>query len=168
MPENKNINEKPEIKDKADDIRHKPSINDELADMRDKYLRTLAELENTRKRAGNDAENAARARAMSVAEQFMPLIDAIDKAAEHTPNDEGIITLKKAADNTLVKIGITRIETTGQILNPQFHNAISTEESDLPANTITREMQSGFMFGDTVLRAAMVMVSKGENNDENN
>lgn len=164
MPENKNMNEKPEIKDQKNTD---AEIN-ELADMKDKYLRTLAELENTRKRAGNDAENAARARAMSVAEQFLPLIDAIDKAAEHAPDDEGTATLKKASDNTLAKIGITRIETSGQILNPQFHNAISTEESDLPANTITREMQSGFMFGDTVLRAAMVAVSMGENNGENN
>ena len=121
----------------------------------------MAELENTRKRASMDIENVARARAMSVAEQFLPIIDAIDAAAAHAPEDEGVKTLKKAADNTLAKLGVVRIQTIGEVLNPQFHNAILTEASAAPANTITKEMQSGFMFGDSVLRAAMVAVSKG-------
>jgi molecular chaperone GrpE len=120
-------------------------------------------LENTRKRAATDIENAARARAMNIAEQFLPLIDAIDAAALHLPDDEGVSALKKASDNTLAKLGIVRIETLGQILNPQFHHAILTEESDALENTIIKELQSGFMFGDAVLRAAMVGVSKGKN-----
>jgi molecular chaperone GrpE len=132
----------------------------EIDELNDKYLRVLAELDNTRKRAALDIENAARSRAMCVAEQFLPLIDAIDKAAEVMPDDEGVKTLKRAADNTMAKVGITKIESMGQILNPQFHNAIMTEESDLPPNTITGEVQSGFMFGDTVLRTAMVSVAK--------
>jgi len=129
-------------------------------EINDKYLRAVAELENTRKRAALDVENAARGRAMHVAEQFLPLIDAIDKAVEITPDDEGAKTLKKASENTMAKVGIVRIETAGQVLNPQFHNAIMAEESELPANTIIGEVQSGFMFGDTVLRTAMVVVSK--------
>ena len=141
--------------------RREPNSDNELAEMKDKYLRAAAELENTRRRSLADIENAARARAINIAEQFLQLIDAIDAAVEHAKDDEGIQTLKKAADNTLAKLGITRIETAGQQLNPQFHNAVSTEPSDKPANVVIREMQSGFMFGDSVLRAAMVVVSKG-------
>jgi molecular chaperone GrpE len=138
---------------------------DELAETKDKYLRAIAELENTRKRAASDIENAARAGGIAIAEQFLPLVDAIDKAAELSPDDEGISALKKAADNALAKIGITRIETAGEILNPQIHNAILAEESDAAANMIIRELQGGFMFGDSVLRAPMVVVSKGKENE---
>ena len=140
---------------------NKKHKNDELLEMKDKYLRAAAEVENLRKRGATDMENAARARGVLVAEQFLPLVDAIDKAAELSPEDEGIQTLKKVSENAIAKIGIVRIETLGKILNPMFHNAVSTESSDAPKDTITREMQSGFMFGDGVLRAAMVVVSKG-------
>ena len=132
--------------------------------MTDKYLRAMAELENLRKRVTTDIENTARARAIAVAEQFLPLIDAIDAAAAGSPDNDGLALLKKASDATLAKLGVTRIETVGQILNPMFHNAISVECSDCPQNIITKEMQSGFMFGDAVLRAAMVVVSKGKEN----
>jgi len=138
----------------------------ELAEMKDKYLRAMAELENTRKRGAADIENALRGRFVAVAEQFLPLVDAIDAAVIHAPDDAGMNALKKVADNALAKLGIMRIETMGETLNPQFHNAVSAEDSALPANTIIKEMQPGFMFGDSVLRAAMVVVSKGKNAEE--
>jgi molecular chaperone GrpE len=144
-----------------------PDPEKEIAELKDKFLRAMADAENTRRRAAADIENTARARAMSVAGEFLPLVDAIDAAAAHAPEDEGIRALKKAADNVLAKIGIMRIETIGQMLNPQFHNVIMAEESDRPANTIVRELQSGFMFGDMVLRSAMVAVAKEEKNADN-
>ena len=171
MDENKEQipeNEISKIEEKLSEVKELPAKSKEeleLQKLKDKYLRTLAELENTRKRSSSDVENAMRSRGRAVAEQFLPLVDAIDAATVHSPDDKGIKTLKQAADNTLTKVGIVRIETVGQIMNPQFHNAIMTEDSDKPTNTIIREMQSGFMFGDTVLRAAMVAVSKEKNDD---
>jgi molecular chaperone GrpE len=150
----------------ADDGDHAAELERQITELKDKYLRAMAELENTRKRAGADIESGARSRAAGVAGHFLPLIDAIDAAAEHSPEDEGIRTLKKAADNTLAKLGIIRIESVGKMLNPQFHNAILTEESDAPANTIVKELQAGFMFGDAVLRSAMVSASKGKEGGE--
>jgi molecular chaperone GrpE len=162
--------------DKKDKILHKDrdaaageiqALEKQVAELSDKYLRAMADLENARKRAGADIENAARSRAVGVAGQFLPLIDAIDAAAGHSPDDDGILSLQKAAANVLAKLGIVRIEAVGQTLNPQFHNAILVEESDLPENTITKEMQPGFMFGDAVLRAAMVAVAgAGKETDE--
>lgn len=154
-------------KNQDSDAGKTPDSEKQIAELKDKYLRAMAELENTRKRAGADIESAARSRAMNIAEQFLPLIDAIDAAAGHSPEDEGIQALRKASENVLAKLGVVRIETAGQMLNPQFHNAISTEESELPENAITKEIQSGFMFGDSVLRAAMVAVSSAkERTDE--
>ncbi|MDR1361539.1 MAG: nucleotide exchange factor GrpE [Rickettsiales bacterium] len=136
-------------------------LQNQLAELNDKYLRTLAELENTRRRGALDASSAARARAVSTAENFLPLIDAIGAAGVHSPDDAGIAALAAAAGGVLSKVGITKIESVGQTLNPQFHNAIQLEESaSAAAGTITQELQTGYMFGDTVLRPAMVVVAK--------
>jgi molecular chaperone GrpE len=144
-------------------------LRESLANMTDKYMRAAAEIENTRRRAALDAENLARARAISVAENFLPIVDAITAALNHDQKNEGLATLARAADAALSKTGITRIETVGQPLNPMLHNAIQAIEvpvSDEPCtiktipNTIVGELQSGYMFFDTVLRTAMVVVAK--------
>jgi molecular chaperone GrpE len=132
----------------------------QLADVSDKYMRAMAELENTRRRAALDAESGARARAMLVAENFLPLVDAVDAAAVHAPEDSGIKAMAAAMRGALAKVGMTRIDTAGAALNPSLHNAVSVEGKDGAApNAIVRELQAGYMFGDTVLRPAMVVVA---------
>ena len=138
-------------------------LTDKIAELNDKYLRVAAELENTRRRASLDIESVARNRVMSVAEKILPVMDAVEMALKHAPDDEGIKTMERALSNAFAKIGIVKIESVGEILNPQFHNAIQMidkPEPTTPTNTILEEMQTGYMFGDTVLRTAMVVVSK--------
>ena len=133
----------------------------QIAELNDKYLRMAAELENTRRRAALDAESRARSRAMSVAEKILPVMDAVAAAQKHAPDDEGIKSMARALESAFAQIGITKIESMGEPLNPMFHNAIQVIESpDKQPNTIVDEMQTGYMFGDTVLRTAMVTVSK--------
>ena len=134
--------------------------------LNDKYLRAVAELENTRRRAALDCDNAARTRAMSVASHFLPVMDAIDAALIHNPTDDGILAMHRAMTAAFAQIGITKIESVGMVLNPQFHNAsqvidtpVDTDPKPAP-NTIATEMQPGYMFGDSVLRPAMVVVYK--------
>ena len=137
-----------------------------VTELTDKYLRVAAELENTRRRAALDIESAARNRAMVIAKKFLPVMDAIESAQKHSPDDEGIKSLAMAMDGAFAQIGIVKIESVGQVMNPQFHNAIqvidapSADGKSVPHNTIVEEMQSGYMFGDSVLRPAMVVVSK--------
>ena len=141
-------------------------LNAQIAELTDKFLRLAAELENTRRRAAIDVESTARNRAMSVAKKFLPVMDAIDAALQHNPDDAGIKSMAAAMNDAFSQIGITKIESVGQIMNPQFHNAIQVV--DAPAdtdpkpepNTIVSELQPGYMFGDTVLRTAMVTVCK--------
>ena len=133
----------------------------QLAEMNDKYLRMAAELENTRRRAALDAESRARVRSMGVAEKILPVMDAVDAALKHAPDDAGIQSMARALESAFAQIGIVKIESVGQALNPMFHNAIQViEHPQTPANTIVDEMQTGYMFGDTVLRTAMVIVAK--------
>ena len=126
-------------------------------------MRVAAELENTRRRSALDIESVSRNRAMGVAEKILPVMDAVTVALSHTPDDEGIKTMERALQNAFAQIGIVKIESVGEILNPQFHNAIQMvdkPDEKTATNTIVEEMQSGYMFGDTVLRPAMVVVSK--------
>ncbi len=132
----------------------------QVRDLNDKYLRVAAELENTRRRAALDTESTARRRAMNIAAQFLPVMDAADAALKHTPDDAGIQSMARAIEAAFAQIGIVKIESVGRPLNPQFHNAIQVIESDAASNTVIEEMQAGYMFGDTVLRTAMVVVAK--------
>ena len=138
----------------------------QIAELTDKYLRIAAELENTRRRAAIDAESAARTRAIGVVRQFLPVMDAIVAALKHNPNDSGIDAMARAMDSAFEQIGIKKIESVGKPLNPTYHNAIQviaapTDMTPVPApNTILEEMQTGYTFGDAVLRPAMVIVAK--------
>ena len=156
------VDDKPEItQDKQTEIIEQ--LNSKIAELNDKYLRVAAELENTRRRASLDIESVSRNRAMGVAEKILPVMDAVTAALKHNPDDEGIKTMERALQNAFVQIGIVKIESVGEILNPQFHNAIQMvdkPDDKTPTNTIVDEMQTGYMFGDTVLRPAMVVVSK--------
>ena len=138
-------------------------LNTKIAELNDKYLRVAAELENTRRRASLDIESVSRNRAMGVAEKILPLMDAVQAALKHSPDDEGIKTMERAIQNAFAQIGIVKIDSVGEILNPQFHNAIQMvdkPDDKTQTNIILEEMQPGYMFGDTVLRTAMVVVSK--------
>ena len=97
-----------------------------------------------------------------IAKKFLPVMDALDAALKQTPDDDGIKSLAMALNSAFAQIGIVKIESLGQQLNPQFHSAISTAPADdeHAPNTIFAEMQAGYMYGDTVLRPAMVVVAK--------
>lgn len=136
-------------------------LTTQLAEMNDKYLRMAAELENTRRRAALDAESRARNRAMGVAEKILPVMDAVDAALKHSPDDTGIQSMARALESAFEQIGITKIKSIGEKLNPMFHNAIQViDSSEAAPNTIVDEMQVGYMYGDTILRTAMVIVAK--------
>lgn len=164
-PESVSIDDAAPVTDKpANDTVPNPEIEklqSQLSEMNDKYLRLAAELENTRRRSALDAESRARNRAMGVAEKILPVMDAVTVALKHSPDDDGIKSMAMALESAFAQIGITKIESIGEPLNPMFHNAIQVVESpDAKPNTIVDEMQSGYMFGDTVLRTAMVIVAK--------
>lgn len=157
--------DKPETKtdNVAQDIKIIEELNAKIAETNDKYLRVAAELENTRRRANLDIESVSRNRAMGVAEKILPIMDAVIAALKHTPDDEGIKSLQKSIENAFTQIGIVKINSVGEMLNPQFHNAIQMIDKPTPdtaTNTIVEELQTGYMFGDMVLRPAMVIVSK--------
>lgn len=147
----------------ADATDETAGLTAQIAELNDKYLRLAAELENTRRRAAIDADAAARNRAMNIAGKILPVMDAVDAALKHNPDDAGIQSMARALASVFEQIGIKKMDAIGTVLNPQFHNAIQVVDApapDTPSNTIVEEMQTGYMFGDNVLRTAMVVVCK--------
>ena len=71
--------------DDIDTVTEIDTLNEKIAELNDKYLRTAAELENIRRRAALDAESTARNRVISIAENFLPLMEAIDAAITQEP-----------------------------------------------------------------------------------
>ena len=157
---------KPEISnDKQTEIIEQ--LNNKIAELNDKYLRVAAELENTRRRSALDIESVSRNRAMSVAEKILPVMDAVQSALKHAPDDEGIKTMEQFYKNIGdTKADIVLISDKNYYISPKFEGFAAQTDVTLNAleetetNTIVEEMQTGYMFGDTVLRTAMVVVSK--------
>jgi molecular chaperone GrpE len=158
----KNTNDTDANKPESESDKLIGELQTQIADLTDKYMRAVADLENTRRRAGRDAESAARTAGMGITKKILPVMDAVDAALKHAPDDDGIKSLAMAMESAFAQIGVVKIESIGQQLNPQFHSAISVVPADEghPTNTIIEEMQSGYMYGDTVLRPAMVVVAK--------
>ena len=135
----------------------------------DRLLRTAAELENVRRRSRRDADEAVIRGKTEVLRGILPVIDSIDlalKAAESNGSAEQIlqgveITHKQFLTAT-ERFGLKPIESVGRAFDPNFHEAVAHIHSgDHPAGTIIEEMRKGYLLGDRLLRAAMVIVSKG-------
>jgi len=133
------------------------------------YLRTQAEMDNLRKRAERDVQNAHKFGIEKLVGELLPVVDsmemgmaAADGADEATVKlVEGMeMTLKMFAD-ALQKVGITQVDPMGEAFNPEFHQAMSMIESpDAEPNTVITVMQKGYILNDRLVRPAMVVVAK--------
>ena len=140
-------------------------LADELAQANDQYLRTRAEMENLRRRASEDVQNAAKFAVNNFAKELLTVKDSLEMAL--LDQSQQFDMLKMGVDLTLKqlitafdKAQIKEIDPLGQKLDPHLHHAISAEASDIEPNTVVRVLQKGYTVADRVLRPAMVIVSK--------
>lgn len=147
---------------------------DLLADVkaeRDAYLdglqRLKAEFENFRRRADRDVREArARAR-VGLLTEFLPVLDNLERAlnaAEHHEEGnvlEGVLLTHSMFADLLRKEGVTEVDPLGAAFDPHVHEALMTQPSDQEEGTVTAVFERGYVFGDTVLRPAKVVVSAG-------
>jgi molecular chaperone GrpE len=133
-------------------------------------LRSNAELENTRRRARQDVENAHKFALEKFALELLPVKDSLEMglAAVNTDEGDAMAQLKEGAELTLKmlttameKFGIEAVGSEGESFNPEFHQAMSMQESaDHAPNTVMAVMQKGYQLNDRLIRPAMVVVSK--------
>jgi molecular chaperone GrpE len=153
----------------------KPStaLDRELADMKDRLLRTLAEMENLRKRTEREVADARLYGIASFARDVLTVADNMHRAMEAVPPElradpngkaliEGVELTERELLKALEKNGVRRFDPQGEKFDPNLHQAMyEVPDASVPAGSVVQVVQAGYMIADRVLRPAMVGVSKG-------
>jgi len=142
-----------------------------IKDYWDQIVRLNAEIENNRKRAQRDIENAHKYAVKSFVESLLPVTDSMElglnaTGAENANVDsikEGMTMTLDLFVQTLEKNGITSVDPMGEKFNPEHHQAMSMQEhEEAEPNTVIAVMQKGYLLNDRLIRPAMVVVSKAK------
>ncbi|MGF1738106.1 nucleotide exchange factor GrpE [Photobacterium satsumensis] len=140
-----------------------------VREQQDSVLRARADVENMRRRSEQEIDKARKFALNKFAEELLPVIDNMERAIEMADkNDEAIKPMVEGVDLTLQtmmgtveKFGLKQLNPMGEAFNPEFHQAMSIQESAEHApNTVMLVMQKGYELNGRVIRPAMVMVSK--------
>ncbi len=155
-------------------------LNEEITDLKDQRLRTIAELENFRKRAEKDQSDALKYGISNFAKEIITIRDNIERAQSSISEEaksneaiksviEGIDLIAQSVVSTFEKIGIKRIDSLNKKFDHNLHQAMmEIENDDLEPGTIVQELIPGYTLHDRLLRPAMVGVSKKtKKNDDN-
>ena len=150
------------------------TIEDKLKVTQEKLLRTMAEMENQRRRFEKENQEAYEFGGFNFARESLSLLDNIDRAIISFKNDENLRNnknLNKIIDSIEIikqdlvsifkKNGITPIECMNKKFDPNFHQAmLELEDNTKDAGTVIQEIQKGFMMKDRLLRPTLVGVTK--------
>ena len=175
--------------DKKEEENNEASPEKKIKNLEDKLARTLAEMENQRRRFEKEREDAFEYGGFAFAKEALNLIDNLERAKQSLENDETLKdkeTLKKSVEhieiiyNDVISIfkknNIEAIKSIDQKLDPNLHQAMMEIEDDSKdPGTIIQEIQKGFLMKDRLLRPSLVGVSKKstkskseDNNDAKN
>jgi len=139
----------------------------EAAKNKEAWVRSAADFDNFRKRSRKEIEDARKSGREEFLKDFLPVFDNLDramtsalKATEVKPVTDGLGMILKQFMDALSRSGITKVPTVGSNFDPQVHEAIQQVETDDPPGTIVSEVQPGYVAGDRLIRAAMVVVAK--------
>ena len=141
----------------------------EIADLKDQMLRVQAEMQNVRRRAEADVEKAHKFGVEKFANEMLSVADNLDRALAAAGDDEATKPLREGVEMTLTgfaaglaKFKVETVDPMGETFNPELHQAMSMIESaEAAPNTVIAVMQKGYTLQGRLLRPAMVMVSKG-------
>lgn len=140
--------------------------------MKDQWLRAVAELENTRRRAQKDREDALKYAATNFSRDILGVYDSLARAVDmveklEQPSDdiksfvEGVHLTLSELQNIFARNGIKKVDPLNQSFDPNFHQAmLEIPTNDVEPGTVVQVMQTGFTIHDRLLRPALVGVSK--------
>ena len=138
---------------------------------RDQLLRVRAEMENMQRRQAKELENAHKFALDNFVKELLLVRDSLELGyAAATEPDADVAKLREGTELTLKqlgdvmsKFGVERVHPEGEAFNPEFHQAMSVQpRADVPPNTVTAVIQSGYLLNGRLMRPALVMVSKQE------
>lgn len=147
----------------------------ENAGLKDKVLRTLADMENLRRRSEKEAAEARTYGVAALAREMLTFADNLHRALESVPQEvraaapaalksfiEGIELTERDFIASLGRRGVTKLEPLGQKFDPNFHEALfEVPDPSVPAGTVVQVVEAGYRIGDRVLRPAKVGVARG-------
>ncbi len=147
----------------------------ENASLKDKMLRTLAEMENLRRRTEKEVADAKAYGVSSFARDMLAFADNLRRALDNVPAEardsadaslkafvEGIELTERDFLSRLARHGVRKLEPKGQKFDPNFHEALfEAHDESVPAGAVAHVVEEGFAIGDRVLRPAKVGVAKG-------
>lgn len=147
----------------------------EAAEARDKMLRTLAEMENLRKRTAREVADGRTYAIANFARDVLDIADNLQRALDAVPAEakaaadpglkaliEGVELTERSLHATMAKNGVKKFDPAGEKFDPNFQQAMyEVPDSSVPAGTVVQVVQAGYTLGERVLRPALVAVSKG-------
>ena len=179
-----NLNDEDNQKKKVDPLKKEDekelNAEEKLKDVEEKLLRTLAELENQRKRFDKEIKDAIDFGGFSFAKENLVILDNLQRAYISIKEDP-VLKVNKDIDKFLNNIEIIekdlisifkknrieKIDTKNKKFDPNFHQAMTEmEDEKVEPGTIVQEMLPGYMFGDRLLRPSLVAVSKKKAQNE--
>jgi molecular chaperone GrpE len=152
-----------------------PSPQDPLAEARaeasrlkEAWMRTAADYDNYRKRSRRELEDSRKAGREEILKDLLPVFDNLERgiqsaqqAADVKAVTDGLGMILKQFESTLGRMGISKVGTVGKSFDPGIHEAIQqVETSDHAPGTVVAEVQPGYIAGERLIRAAMVVVAK--------
>jgi molecular chaperone GrpE len=145
----------------------------EAARLKDSWLRTAADFDNFRKRTRREVEDARRSGREDLLRVLLPVFDNLERALQSAQRSsdvkamaEGLKMVERQFSDALGREGIARVPTVGHPFDPSVHEAIQqVETGDHQPGTVLAEVQPGYIQGDRLLRAAMVVVAKPKADD---
>jgi molecular chaperone GrpE len=149
----------------------------ENSQLKDQLLRTLADMENLRRRAEREKEDTQKYAVATLARDILSVADNLRRALESLPADQvpdeatrNLLSGVEATERELLGIferrGIKRIEPVGERFDPNFHQAMfEVPNSGQEAGTVVQVLQPGYIIFDRLLRPALVGVAKGESTE---
>ncbi|MDP2574108.1 nucleotide exchange factor GrpE [Vibrio penaeicida] len=140
-----------------------------VKEQQESVLRAKAEVENMRRRSEQEIDKARKYALNKFSEELLPVIDNLERAIQAAdaenevikPFLEGVELTHKTFVDVVSKFGLKEINPEGEAFNPEFHQAMSIQESpDHESNMVMLVMQKGYELNGRVIRPAMVMVAK--------
>lgn len=149
-------------------------LESQQADLTDRLLRAHAEMDNLRKRTEREKTETAKYAITKFAHEIVGISDNFQRAVSAVPAEaaeaegpikslvEGVLMTERAFLQVLERNGVKRIDPKGEPFDPNRHQAVMEEQNpDLPAGSVSKVFQPGYMIEDRVLRPAMVVVARG-------
>ena len=136
----------------------------------ERLLRTTADLDNFKKRAAREKIESAQYATFSLLQKVLPVLDNFEMALAAAQNAEGnklasfqsgVVMIQQQLKSALVESGLEEIDAAGKPFDPNFHEAVSEQEStNIPEGHVLQQLRKGYKFKDRLLRPATVIVAK--------